>query len=718
MKHLIRLFSLAVISLFLLSCSDDSDSSGASSNQTVNTYKVVVIMSESKKAHWQQTASWALENIKQAQSELAHRVELTLEFKSQDDSDIEAYMKSIVNDDEVVAIVGPTTSAKAELLASLLLDSPKPMITPCATDAEYQRKYANAKNVWNMAESDIAELEILLSNIASHNEEKVTLLAYDPDSREDSRDTYVEWFAFIAEEFGIKDIKVMLYKDEADIRAYARQLCSTDYRKAEGALIFNPSNMSMALALDDEIQLIRKELADGKTKYMYYPRILCSDAFASYDIASKVQANIYEGIDIHANPSSGFAIAYQVKFGKPMMNGEAQFYDALLLLSYALTRQEYTQSADLCQCIADIVDGRSANISGWLPADCKGNFMKIAYGSLPNVNGCSGEWDFDETSHACQLNTTYRHWRLQNGTYSVLGYYTTEGSKRSTSSKEMWNWKATHFQKFDEFANPIDYPALENRWAVVIAASKGWSNYRFQADALAMYQMLRNHGYDDDHILLIAENDIAYHPKNPEQGVVKVDSNGVNLYQPSAIDYVLSDLYIGDLKNIMTGQKTDKLTRVISPTANDNVFVFWSGHGSNFGSLDFGSNGVYYWELKDIFKNVPHRKMMIAVEACFSGGLGQACMGMPGTIFITAANPNETSHAANWDKKTGVFLSNGFTSGFREAINKNNNVSLRDLYYTISRNTDGSHVKIYNESNYGSVFSNTMGDYFSTYQPR
>ena len=52
------------------------------------------------------------------------------------------------------------------------------------------------------------------------------------------------------------------------------------------------------------------------------------------------------------------------------------------------------------------------------------------------------------------------------------------------------------------------------------------------------------------------------------------------------------------------------------------------------------------------------------------------------------------------------------TSGFREAILKNHDVSLRDLYYTISRNTDGSHVKIYNETNYGNVYSNTMGDYF------
>ena len=38
-------------------------------------------------------------------------------------------------------------------------------------------------------------------------------------------------------------------------------------------------------------------------------------------------------------------------------------------------------------------------------------------------------------------------------------------------------------------------------------------------------------------------------------------------------------------------------------------------------------------------------------------------------------------------------------------------ISLRDLYYTLGRNTSGSHVKVYNASNYGSVYSESMSEY-------
>ena len=59
----------------------------------------------------------------------------------------------------------------------------------------------------------------------------------------------------------------------------------------------------------------------------------------------------------------------------------------------------------------------------------------------------------------------------------------------------------------------------------------------------------------------------------------------------------------------------------------------------------------------------------------------------------------------------GVFLSNGFTRGFQEAIGTNPAVSLRDLYYTLAAHTSGSHVKFYNVANYGNVYSNSMAEY-------
>ena len=118
-----------------------------------------------------------------------------------------------------------------------------------------------------------------------------------------------------------------------------------------------------------------------------------------------------------------------------------------------------------------------------------------------------------------------------------------------------------------------------------------------------------------------------------------------------------------------------------------------------------------YSKMKDILSDTPHRKMLFVVEACYSGGLGQACQGIPGTLFVTAANPYETSHADVWSEEIGVYLSNGFTQGFMKAIYKDPAVSLRDLYYTLAAHTNGSHVKIYNNQNFGSIYNNAMQEF-------
>ena len=120
-----------------------------------------------------------------------------------------------------------------------------------------------------------------------------------------------------------------------------------------------------------------------------------------------------------------------------------------------------------------------------------------------------------------------------------------------------------------------------------------------------------------------------------------------------------------------------------------------------------------YHKMKQILEGTPHRKLLFAVEACYSGGMGQYCEGLPGCLFITAANPYETSHADVWSNEVGVYLSNGFTRGFQEAIESNPAISLRDLYYTVARNTSGSHVKVYNAHFYGSVYNNTMAEYLT-----
>lgn len=671
-------------------------------------------MESGEQTRWERTAKWAMENIAEAQRSMKDKVELQLAFKSQDDADIQQYMQQIAEDTTIVAVIGPTTSACAEQMAIQLGKRKaynKPMITPSATQVEYQRRYANVPYVWNLAESDIVQLEVLLSDIAStfYSEKRPVMLLCADDGNGEARNAYAEWFGFIAEEYGLKVGGVYIYRNEDELRQHVHQLCGTDKRMNNQYLIFNPSSTEMALAFDDEMEQIKKNVTADQC--FYSPTVFCSDAFVSQQVASTVKNSIYEGVDLYASPESGFNQAYRQRFNEDLINGEAQFYDALCLVAYATALKQYTKQG-INDAILSVVDGRDGKGGSWLPADMTQNFELLSKGCTPDIDGVSGSWTFDEKTHASICGSTFRRWRLYDGQFITTEYISTEGSRRSSSTKAIWDWTAAKFQIFNiNDGGQVTYPSPDKQWALLIAASKGWANYRFQSDVFAMYQLLKQHGYHDDHIVLICEDDVANNSKNAHPGELRISDTGANVYDAAAIDYRLHTLSPNDIGDILQGKRSNRLQKVLTPDEDDNVLVFWSSHGSP-GSMDFGgTQSMTYERMRTILADTPHRKLLFAIEACYSGGLGQACEGLPGCLFITAANPYETSHADVWSEDVGVYLSNGFTRGFQEAINTNPAISLRDLYYTLARNTSGSHVKVYNVQNYGNVYYNTMSDF-------
>jgi glycosylphosphatidylinositol transamidase (GPIT) subunit GPI8 len=127
-----------------------------------------------------------------------------------------------------------------------------------------------------------------------------------------------------------------------------------------------------------------------------------------------------------------------------------------------------------------------------------------------------------------------------------------------------------------------------------------------------MYQRLKKYGYDDDHIVLIAENDIAYNIHNKEPGILRTSPNGENVYDSSAIDYSLSELSAIDLGNILKGNKSSRLPQVMGASSEDNIIIYWSSHGTQ-GNLEFGNTEIAYGQMAEILKDTPHRKMMFVL---------------------------------------------------------------------------------------------------------
>lgn len=281
----------------------------------------------------------------------------------------------------------------------------------------------------------------------------------------------------------------------------------------------------------------------------------------------------------------------------------------------------------------------------WLPDDALTVFICLKAGIYPNVSGASSDWTFDPKYHCAVTTSTYRHWRLYNGKYHTLEYVTANGSDHTVSSIENWTTQAQVVQEIKEEEVKLVYPELKEHYALVVAATSGWDNYRHQADALAMYQLLRSQGYDDDHIFLIMEDDIAGSPYNLNSGEVRVTPDGENLYHDVQVDYKMSDLYPSDVLNILEGVPTAVTPRVLPSTANDNVLVFWSGYG-DYGLLNYGKSYLYANDLSETLQRMAeqqrYRKLMMVIEACYSGSVFEKCLGNKGMLFITAANNSET----------------------------------------------------------------------------
>ncbi len=59
-----------------------------------------------------------------------------------------------------------------------------------------------------------------------------------------------------------------------------------------------------------------------------------------------------------------------------------------------------------------------------------------------------------------------------------------------------------------------------DKWAVLVAGSNTYSNYRHQADVYHAYQILKKNGFPQDRIITFAYDDIANNIKNPFKGKV------------------------------------------------------------------------------------------------------------------------------------------------------------------------------------------------------
>lgn len=644
-------------------------------------YRIAIVLpfSQGLENHWKKSVNWALDNINT--SLIKHRnIKIKAEWHDEDSSEMNALFAGLANREDISAIIGPLYSKDAEIAARQCVRTGKPLLAMASSEL-LMRAFAGKDFLWCLTENDISQCELLLTLAARKGARKVALLACDNIYGQ----TFLDWFAFQAKEMNMNITGTEIYND-SNLDDKMKILCNS----TTDCIICIPSDNRVALRM----HALSHSYADNS------PFLLFSDV--AFLAAPDKTLEGMEGIVQAPDPESGFRTAYEIKYGTLPEYGSAQFYDAVLLAGLGILEADLAGEERINAALKRIVDGEgeAVNVCSDETIDCI--VSSLTNRQYPRISGASGKLRFDNSLYTNVLHSVYSHQMVYEGKYLILGYIASDESKRSSSTSVNWNWKVTQSQNFENTVS-INYPPKEGLYAVIIAGSAGWVNYRHQADALAIYRILQERKVPDDRILLIMEDDIAFHPANPDPGEIRIVSDGKNLYSPQPIiDYKPSDIDFEVLQELLSG----KGEKSIAPDSIDNVLVFWIGHGERSG-LKWLDKTVTPEQTAGAFNGIANekrfRKLLFIIEACYAGKIGEECVGIPGLLCITAATADETSKVNHYSYRLGTWLSNSFTDALIDCLFTVPALDLVDLYTKTYNRTMGSHVSVYNASCFGNL---------------
>ncbi|KAK7311409.1 hypothetical protein RJT34_09541 [Clitoria ternatea] len=184
------------------------------------------------------------------------------------------------------------------------------------------------------------------------------------------------------------------------------------------------------------------------------------------------------------------------------------------------------------------------------------------------------------------------------------------------------------------------------RWAVLVAGSKDYYNYRHQADVCHAYQILKKGGLKDENIIVFMYDDIAYNESNPHPGVIINHPLGSDVYKGVPKDYVGEDINPHNFyavllanKSALTGTGSGK---VLDSGPNDHVFIYYTDHGGA-GVLGMPSKPyIFASDLNDALKKKhasgTYKSLVFYVESCEAGSMFDGLLPEDHNIYVMAAS--------------------------------------------------------------------------------
>ncbi|MBQ9185736.1 MAG: peptidase C13 [Bacteroidales bacterium] len=774
MKHIMLCLMLGLI---LTSCSDKGEIQ-SQRRWIKHTVAIVAPVEDAiTKVRLERTATWFLENFRQAQLHNSTAIDLHLEWYDESSEDLVKLSRELSGREDVLAVIGPFGNEDLAALAPACQRTGKPLIAPTATSEDIIRRYAVTTSgmrinrdpfLWSLTESDVSFTGLVMSRYASLSKYYGEILDSPRAAFFSPEDAYGMTFNYWAPFYSLQvDIDLqqnIQYRSTDDLlsKLDAYRKIMDGQGKAKSAIfcvaetarqIYDVARANRIATMDDEFWSLLHDSDDPddpandeewqmfKSNYRTYFATpgLCEEELDAIGPRSWKILQGHEGFSPYADPSTGFELSYEVRFGSKPGFEECKFYDALILAGFAACYVEHTgngaDNKSVNQAIIDIAmnsDGSELGGAVWNATSMEVYLNALEQGRLLHFIGASGEINFGKDTYTAATATTYVHWQILDGKIHHRNYFGGSGI-RTADANASWLYLYNEQQAGADFDTQAEggtamnnYPALTDQYAVLVQGSSGFSNYRHQADVLGMYQMLRSGGFPDDHIILVLDKDMAMDKNNPNRGVVRNAEDGPDLFGgtdhlPAAtVDYDSKDISPSDIANILLGKRSERLQTVLPQDSGTNVLLFWSGHGDsvfNGGTDEFcwrdeqPGNGFGSGLLKETVSTMTFRKLLICVEPCYGEAVIRPVEGIPGVLAISGASANEMSWADHWNADARLWMCDRFSLNLTEHLTQNPDGSFRDLFLYCAAHTLGSHAKIIGAATYGNLYLDGPGEF-------
>ena len=693
------------------------------------TVAVVAPLGEAtRKARLERTAEWFLDNYHMAQKYDTLAVRLRLEWYDELSADLPMLSKELSAREDLSAIIGPFQDSCVALFAPECKKHGKTMIVPTATSEQVIRRYAirtatgitsDRPFLWALTETDLHLTETLMSSFATlcqfYDALDNSSVLFTPDNIYGQ--TFQYWAPFFATQYGINLKKIIPYKSRAEIFHSLRGLPLT------GSIFCVVEDTEMLAHCANYLKMSHpyfafKDISDDGLKD------ISSDLLPALEGA--------EGFTPYADPTTGFELSYMARFGTSPTFTECKFYDALMLAGFAICyvshnrdgKEPNTAMGEAIATITSVPEGKNPGGPAWNTTTMEIYLRAMEEGTLLPFKGASGDISFNPESYMASSATTYLHWQIYEGRILHRNYFGEGESNRIEGNSDAWDYLYDIEQAERDFddqtsgASERQYPSLKEQYALLVQGSDGFDNYRHLSDVLSVYQLLRRGGFDDAHIILIADKSIPNSTRNPAPGIIRSELGGQDLlggsdFLPEAIiDYDSADLTASDIASILKGAASDKLPAVVPQDAGNNVFFYWSGHGH---SLMYSQVNEFAWRskpagegftgkmLRESLSGASFRKLLLIAEPCYGEAVIKDIEGIPGILAMSGAAEDEQSWADNWYPDAQVWMSDRFTGTLVDCLWNAPNISYRDLFLDCASRTLGSHAKVVNAAQFGNL---------------